>query len=101
MNKLILGISVLLLFVGCEPKPFRGFLVCKEYIKGHMDYEQPYIRQEATVFVPVSHPMTHEPEYVPSAWYFYVANKNGVRQFSVDSLAYTKHKVGERIVINQ
>ena len=100
MNKLILGISILLLFVGCEPKPFRGFLVCKEYIKGHMDDEQSYIRQEATMFVPIHRPMTHGPKYVHSVWYFYVANKNSVRRFSVDSLTYTKHKVGERIVIN-
>ena len=44
MNKLI-GISILLLFVGCEPKPFRGFLVCKEYIKGHKVGERIVINQ--------------------------------------------------------
>ena len=64
-----------------------------------MDDEQPHIQQEAAVYVPVV-PRIHTPEYVPSAWIFYVANKDGVRRFNVDSLTYTRHKVGERITMN-
>lgn len=94
------AIILLTVLSGCKTKPFKGFLVCKEYIKGHMDDEQPYIQQEAIVIVPVFHQKTHEPEYVPSVWYFYVANKDGVRRFNVDSLTYTKHKVGERMAMN-
>lgn len=57
--------------------------------------------QEAYVYVPFIPMRRHDtPEYVPSAWKFYVANKHGVRVFSVDSLTYIKHKVGERIVMN-
>ena len=100
MKKLLISIVLLLAFAGCETKPFKGFLVCKEYIPGHMDDKHPKSIQEAYVYVPVVHPRTHEPEYVPSAWKFYVANKHGVRVFSVDSLTYTKHKVGERIVMD-
>lgn len=100
MNKLILGISVLLLFVGCEPKPFRGFLVCKEYIPGHMNNEQVKTVIEAGVHIPIVRPRRHKPQYIPSEWWFYVANKDRVRTFNVDSLTYTKHKVGERIIMN-
>jgi len=98
MKKNILVLTLLTVLLGCEPKPFRGFLVCKEYVKGHMDNERPYVQQEAYVpIVPIT--MSDEPEYVPSAWVFYVANKDGVRRFSVDSLTYTRYKVGERIAM--
>ncbi len=100
MKKIILAFSLLAVLSGCKTKPFKGFLVCKEYIKGHMDDEQPHIHQEAIVNVPVVPPRRHEPEYIPSAWIFYVANKDGVRRFNVDSLTYTRHKVGERITMN-
>lgn len=100
MKKIIMAISLLAVFASCETKPFRGFLVCKEYIQGHMDDEQPHIQQEAVVYVPIVPPRSHEPEYIPSAWVFYVANKDGVRRFNVDSLTYTRHKLGERIVMD-
>lgn len=99
-KKLIISISLLAILAGCNPKPFKGFLVCKEFIPGHMDDKHVQSVQEAYVYVPVVHPRRHEPEYIPSAWKFYVANKRCVREFSVDSLTYTKHKVGERIVMN-
>ena len=100
MKKIILFFSLLAVLSGCKAKPFKGFLVCKEYIQGHMDDEQPHIRQEAYVYVPIVSPRRHEPEYIPSEWIFYVANKDCVRRFNVDSLTYTRHKVGERIVMN-
>lgn len=100
MKKVILFISLLAVLGSCKNQPFKGFLVCKEYIPGHMDDEQPYTKQEAIVYVPIVSPSSHAPEYVPSEWKFYVANKHGVRVFSVDSLTYTRHKVGERIVMN-
>lgn len=101
MKKIILALSLLAVLSDCKTKPFKGFLVCKEYIQGHMDDEQPHIQQEAAVYVPIVYPRTHEPEYVPSEWHFYVANKYGVRDFRVDSLTYLRHKVGERIIMNQ
>lgn len=99
-KKLFISISLLAILAGCNPKPFKGFLVCKEYIPGHMDDEHAKTVQEAYVPVPVVCPRRHEPEYIPSEWKFYVANKHGVRVFNVDSLTYTKHKVGERIAMN-
>lgn len=101
MKKVILAISLLAMSAGCKTDPFRGFLVHKEYIRHHMDNERPYTMQEAYVYVPIPFYMFQdEPEYVPSVWYFYVANKDGVRRFNVDSLTYIKHRVGERIVMN-
>ena len=102
MKKFILVFSLLAALSSCETKPFKGFLVCKEYVPGHMDDEHAKTVQEAYVSVPVSvYKFQDEPEYVPSVWYFYVANKDGVRRLKVDSLTYTRRKVGERIVINQ
>ena len=100
IKKLILFISLLAVLGSCENQPFKGFLVCKEYIPWHMDDEHAKTVQEAYVYVPIVPPRRHEPEYIPSAWIFYVANKDGVRRFNVDSLTYTKHKVGERITMN-
>ena len=101
MKKVILFISFLAVLGSCKNQPFKGFLVCKEYIPGHMDDECAKTVQEAYVYVPFIPMRRHDtPEYVPSAWKFYVANKHGVRVFSVDSLTYIKHKVGERIVMN-
>ena len=100
MEKLILFISLLAVLGGCKNQPFKGFLVCKEYIPGHMDNEHAKSVQEAFVPFPVIPMRRHEPEYIPSTWNLYVANKYRVREFQVDSLTYTKHKVGERIVIN-
>lgn len=100
MKKFILVFSLLVVLSSCETKPFKGFLVCKEYVPGHMDDEHAKTVQEAYVYVPIVPMRRHEPEYVPSEWHFYVANKHGVRVFSVDSLTYTRHKVGERIVMN-
>ena len=100
MKKLLISFALLLAFAGCETKPFKGFLVCKEYIPGHMDDVPANTVQEAYVYVPIVPPRRHEPEYIPSEWHFYVANKDGVRDFRVDSLTYLRHKVGERIVMD-
>ena len=102
IRKILIFISLALVLLGCENKLFKGFLVYKEYTPGHMDDTEPIVVQEAT-FVPVRPvivPHRHVPQYVPSSWIFYVANKDGVRRFDVDSLTYIRHKVGERIVMN-
>lgn len=35
-KKLFISISLLAILVGCTHQ-FKGFLVCKEYVPGHMD----------------------------------------------------------------
>ena len=100
MNKILLTFILLATLSGCKPKPFKGFLVCKEYIQGHMDDVSVKSIQEAYVYVPVVVPKSHTPKYIPSEWILYVANKDCVLRFNVDSLTYIKHRVGERIVMN-
>ena len=57
--------------------------------------------QEAYVNVPVVVvPTSDTPEHIPSEWIFYVANKDCVLRFNVDSLTYIRHRVGERIIMN-
>ena len=103
MIRTILAIGLLAVIAGCEPKPFKGIIVCKEYVKAQMDNEEAHIVEGAT-FVPRVHyvpRLRHMPQLVPSEWKFYVANKYAVRVFSVDSITYTKHHVGERIVMKE
>jgi len=101
MIRTILAIGLLAVLVGCEPKAFKGIIVCKGYVKAHMDNEEARDVEEAT-FVPRVHYVPRPrrvPQLVPSEWKFYVANKYSVRVFSVDSITYTKHHVGERIIM--
>ena len=100
MNKILLTFILLAALSGCKPKPFKGFLVCKEYIRGHMDDVSVKPIQEAYVNVLVVVPTSDTPEYIPSEWIFYVANKDCVLRFNVDSLTYIRHRVGERIIMN-
>lgn len=100
MNKIILVIGLLCLLVGCEPKPFKGIIVCKEYVKAHMDNEEAHIVEEAAFVPRVFYPHhIHVPQLVPSEWKFYVANKYAVKVFYVDSVTYTTHHIGERIIM--
>lgn len=99
-NTIIMVVILFALFSGCDTKPFRGFLVCKVYIPSHMQNEQIKTIIEAGVHVPIVRSRRHKPRYVPSEWLFYVANKDIVRTFNVDSLTYTRYKVGERIVMD-
>ncbi|WP_315388192.1 hypothetical protein [Hoylesella shahii] len=82
IRKVILAIALLAVLASCESKPFKGIIVCKEYVKAH------YVQRPRQA-----------PQLVPSEWKFYVANKYAVREFSVDSITYTKHHVGERIIM--
>ena len=102
MIRTILAIGLLAVLVGCEPKPFKGIIVYKEYIKAHMDNEEAHVVEEAAFVPRVFYPHhMHVPKLVPSEWKFYVASKYAVREFSVDSLTYTRHRVGERITMKQ
>nr|DAF03170.1 MAG TPA: protein of unknown function (DUF4969) [Caudoviricetes sp.] len=82
IRKVTLAIALLAVLASCESKPFKGIIVCKEYVKAH------YVRRPKQA-----------PQLSPSEWKFYVANKYAVREFSVDSITYTKHHVGERIIM--
>ena len=82
IRKVILAIALLTVLASCESKPFKGIIVCKEYVKAH------YVRRPKRAA-----------QLVPSEWKFYVANKYSVRVFFVDSVTYTTHHIGERIIM--
>lgn len=84
MIRTILAIGLLAVLVGCEPKPFKGIIVCKEYVKAH------YVRRPKQA-----------PRLSPSEWKFYVANKYSIRVFTLDSVTYTTHHVGGKIVMKE
>ena len=84
MIRTILAIGLLVVLVGCEPKPFKGIIVCKEYVKAH------YVRRPKQA-----------PRLSPSEWKFYVANKYSIRVFTLDSVTYTTHHVGGKIVMKE
>lgn len=84
MIRTILAIGLLAVLVGCEPKPLKGIIVCKEYVKAH------YVRRPKQA-----------PRLSPSEWKFYVANKYSIRVFTLDSVTYTTHHVGGKIVMKE
>ena len=106
MKKIFFITILSIVFGGCElfeepeHKPFKGILVCKEYIQSHMSDEEPIVSQEASFvkmpYVPVRRPIPYD---IPSKWRFYVANKWGVRSVEVDSLKYLQFKIGDKITI--
>ena len=100
MKRILFFIIFTLLFDGCKTKPFKGFLVCKEYIPGYVDNDHVAVVRESYMHVSVDTTRKWIYRYVPPKWYFYISDSGEVRQFRVDSLTYTKHKVGERIVMD-
>lgn len=84
IRKVTLAIALLAVLASSESKPFKGIIVCKEYVKAH------YVRRPKRAA-----------RLVPSEWKFYVANKYTAREFSVDSATYTTHHVGEKIVMKE
>lgn len=100
MKRILFFIIFTLLFDGCKTKPSKGFLVGKEYIPGYIDNDHVAVVRESYMHVSVDTTRKWIYRYVPPKWYFYISDSGEVRQFRVDSLTYTKHKVGERIVMD-
>lgn len=102
MKKIIVCLLCLAIFSGCDPKPFTGYIVCKEYTPGHMDDKKVNPIQEAIVIPvrPIVVPHRHKPKWVNSKWVVYVANKNTVRSFNVDSLSFIGFRLGQKISFN-
>ncbi|GAB6977141.1 membrane lipoprotein lipid attachment site-containing protein [Prevotella falsenii] len=109
MKKVIFFIFALFLLAACGKKEIHGFVVAKVWIKGHMDNERGKEVEEASIIVPVVPPPNchyflfhhRKPEYVPSKFTLFVANKRRVHDVDVDSLTYIKTKVGQRITIKK
>lgn len=105
------AIAIVIVLSGkSKREPFRGILVCKEYIPAHWDDVRVETMQEAYVPVPVpiapiiaansaARNSSMARSYVPSRWIYYVANKHEVRDYYVDSLTYVRHNVCDRLII--
>jgi hypothetical protein len=87
-----------LLILGSCNEPFTGYVVCKEYIPLHMDDEQPKSVQEAIVYVPVVTPK-HTPELIKSKFILYIANKNCVIEYEVDSITFIHTKICQKLTL--
>jgi hypothetical protein len=94
-----LAALAIVMLCSCQ-QDFTGYVVFKEYVPLHMDDQEPKTVQQAT-FIPapiiVAHPIQHTPELIKSKWFVYVANKDAVRQFEVDSVRYLKIKICDKI----
>ena len=101
MKKIVFIIFALFLLAACGKKEIHGFVVAKVWIKGHMDDERAQEVEEVSVIIPVVRPHHHEPEFVPSKFTLFVANRHRVHDIDVDSLTYMKTKVGQRITIKR
>lgn len=88
----ILFIGLVGLFSGCKSdKPFTGIIVDKEYIPIHRESRTRLIGK-----IIQSYRVT-----VPSAWKVFVANRDAVRCFEVDSMKYESYKIGERYTFEE
>jgi hypothetical protein len=101
MKKVYFILLCLAIFSGCNPDPFTGYVVCKEYIPGHMDNKKvkPVLQAVIIPVTPGAHSRKHRPKWVKSRWVVYAANKSVVRAFSVDSLYFTNVCLGQKITI--
>ncbi len=98
MRKILLIIVIASLF-SCEdePKTFKGYIVCKEYVPEHMSNETPPRYNYAAV---VPHPViVHQtpPHKVEAEYVWYLANKYEVKSFRVNKGLFNKYKCGTLI----
>lgn len=101
MKKIIVCLLCMVILSGCDPKPFTGYVVCKEYTPGHMEDKKVNTIQEA-IIVPV-HPRVYKskPKWIKPEWVVYVANKDRVRSFRVDSATFARLRLGQKITLNR
>lgn len=101
MKQLILAfcLSIINILSGCTKESSKVFLVGKEYIPGYVDNDHVAVVRESYMHISADTTRKWIYRYVPSEWYFYISDSGEVRQFRVDSLTYTKHKVGEKIIM--
>lgn len=99
MKQLILALCLSIFLSGCTKESSKGFLVGKEYIPGYIDNDHVAVVRESYMHISADTTRKWIYRYVPSEWYFYISDSGEVRQFRVDSLTYTKHKVSEKIIM--
>lgn len=98
-TKLIIGFAVLL-GISCNTQPFTGRIVYKEYIAGHRCHtDGNFTVQQAGIIVTprLSTPPPHHHSWTKASVTLWVANKNEIRQFSVDTLSFDKWVMGSKV----
>lgn len=99
---MILVAAVIL--VSCSSKPFRGRIVDKEYVAGHRCHTSGYMVQQQASLLPsiivphvpvIAHP--HHHSWIHASVTVWVANRNGVKAFYVDTTSYGKWIVGSKV----
>ncbi|MDH6310571.1 hypothetical protein M2451_003339 [Dysgonomonas sp. PFB1-18] len=99
--KKIVSFLIVVIFLSCSGQTsFNGYIVCKEYRPKHMSNENVQPVQMA-IIMPRPVPYRPKPYLIKSKWVIYVANKNGVKMFDVDSLYFSTVRCGQNITINQ
>jgi hypothetical protein len=106
--KSIITFAILLIAViaGCtSPQPFTGRIVDKEYTAGHMCHNNNYTHLQQASFTPriVPHttPPPHHHSWQPATVTVWVANRNEVKSFSVDSTSYHSWVLGSKVTFGR
>ena len=97
---LILIVVILGVYTSNPDKEFTGHIVAREYTPGHMCHSESKIYSLSFVHVPhTSTRTTHHHKWEKSKFIWFVANKNEVRNFYVDSLLFYTRKCGEKVTM--
>ena len=92
---------IMLLFVSCmDDSCMTGYVVGKTFTPTHMSNETPK-RVDDLRIIPYIHTNTAppKPHYVHQEWKVWVANRQLIRSYVVDSTLYTSMKCGQFVAI--
>jgi len=84
------------LLSGCDPEPFHGYLVAKEYTPGHMCHDG--TRTYSYAYVPVV--VVHHHVWKYPEWNWFIANRSGVRCVRVDSATFNTRMCGDTLTLS-
>jgi len=94
--KLIYGfLLITFIFTSCNKEPFTGYVVGKEYFKGHRCCNNEYQHTVYSAIVPVVVPGKHYHEWIDSRFILHVANYIELRHIDVDSNTFFNTKILE------
>lgn len=104
MRTFLFGVAAILLTLWLcgafdqEKHTFTGYVVHKEWTKGHMSDQTPARVNYAAVYVP--HPVVvhkSSPTWQKSSFKLFVANRDRVREFEVDSAKWFTYRICQRV----
>lgn len=98
MRKIIQILIIIIALSSCinNNEPFVGYIVCKEYSPASRSFTYKTISEAGAIpMFPFIPPNKKKPLFT-SKFVVYIANKNAVKHFEVDSLTYSKMKLGHK-----